>query len=107
MAAFIATSSSLADESKGPRVPDAAEAEKQVLSLSRQWVAAEDKVNIVTLRSILDARFIATFGSGKTYTKEAYIKAMVGNGTVDATASQTLTDETVVVDRDTAVVGQR
>jgi hypothetical protein len=63
MAAFIATSSSLADESKGPRVPDAAEAEKQVLSLSRQWV--------------------------------------------DATASQTLTDETVVVDRDTAVVGQR
>jgi hypothetical protein len=36
MAAFIATSSSLADESEGPRVPDAAEAEKQVLSLSRQ-----------------------------------------------------------------------
>jgi hypothetical protein len=106
MAAFIATSS-LADESKGPRVPDAAEAEKQVLSLSRQWVAAEDKANILRLRSILDARFIATFGSGKTYTQEAYIKGVVGNGAVDAMASQTLTDETVVVDRDTAVVGQR
>jgi len=64
----------------------------------------ERKADIATLRSILDDRFIATFGSGKTYTKGAYVKAMVGNDAVDATASQTLTDETVVVDRDTAVV---
>jgi hypothetical protein len=71
MTAFTATSSSLADESKGPRVPDAAEAEKQVLSLTRQWAAAEDEADIGTLRSILDDRFIATFGSGKTYTREA------------------------------------
>ena len=104
VAALFATSSSFAAESQESRFPSAAEAEKQVLRLGRQWAAAEDKADPATLRSILDDRFNATFGSGKTYNKEAYIKAMIGDGVVDATGSQTLTDETVLVDRDTAVV---
>ena len=104
MAAFFAPSLSLADESQDSRFPTAAEAEKQVISLGRRWAAAENKADATTLRSILDDRFNATFGSGKTYNKEAYIKAMIGDGVVDATGSQTLADETVLVDRDTAVV---
>ena len=104
MAAFFATSLSRAHESQDSRFPSATEAEKQVISLGRQWAAAEDKAGAVTLRSILDDRFNATFESGKTYNKEAYIKAMTGDGGVDATGSQTLTNETVLVDRDTAVV---
>ena len=102
--AVFATSPSFAGEPQDSRFPGAAEAEKQVLSLGRQWAAAEDRADSVTLRSILDDRFNATFGSGKTYNKEAYIKAIIGDGVVDATGSQTLTDETVLVDRDTAVV---
>ena len=100
---IFATSSSFAGEPDS-RFPSAAEAEKQALSLGRQWAAAEDKADSVTLRRILDDRFNATLGSGKTYSKEAYIKAMIGDGVVGATGSQTLTDETVLVDRDTAVV---
>ena len=67
MAALFATSSSIADESRDSRFPSAAEAEKQVLSLGRQWAEAEDKADSVTLRRILDDRFNATLGSGKTY----------------------------------------
>ena len=104
LAASVASSLSLAGESQESRFPSAAGAEKQVINLGRQWAAAEDKADSATLRSILDDRFNATFGSGKTYNKEAYIKAMIGDGVVDATGSQTLTDETVLVDRDTAVV---
>ena len=97
LTASVAYSLSLAGESQDSRFPSAAEAEKQVINLGRQWAAAEDKADSATLRSILDDRFNATFGSGKTYNKEAYIKAMIGDGVVDATGSQTLTDETVLV----------
>jgi Domain of unknown function (DUF4440) len=76
---------------------------KQVLKVGRQWVAAEVKADTATLRRILHDRFVASFGADKPYDKESFIKAIVAGG-VDATASQTLIDETVIVDRDTAVV---
>jgi ketosteroid isomerase-like protein len=48
-------------------------------------------------------QIVASFGVEKPYDKEAFVKEIVG-GDVDATESQTLTDRTVIIDRDTAVV---
>ena len=78
-------------------------AEQQVLALDRAWADAEVRRDAAALRQILDDRFIATFGAGKPLDKEAFISAIVDEE-VDPTASQELSDRTVLVDRDTAVV---
>jgi hypothetical protein len=80
-----------------------AEAERQLLQLEREWTAAEIKRDVVKLRQILDDQFVATFGSGDVIDKEGFIKAVVGDEN-DIILSQDLTDETIRVDRDTAVV---
>jgi uncharacterized protein (DUF1330 family) len=79
------------------------EAERQVLQLEREWTAAEIKRNAVKLRQILDDQFVVTFGSGEVTDKEGFIKDVVGDAN-DVILSQDLTDETIRVDRDTAVV---
>jgi Domain of unknown function (DUF4440) len=79
------------------------DAKQQVLKLESKWVIAEDKHDGATLRRILDDKFLACFGSSKPYDKEIYIKLTL-TGAVDPTESQTLSDRSVVVDRDTAVV---
>jgi hypothetical protein len=78
-------------------------AKQQVLQLESEWVAAEGKHDEVALRRILDDKFLATFGSSKPYDKEAFIKLMLASD-IDPTESQTLTDQNVIVDHDTAVV---
>lgn len=80
-----------------------ADARQQLLDLGKEWLAAEDKHDEATLRRILDDKFIATFGTKPPLNKEAFIKDILSE-TLDPTQSQTLTDETVIVDRDTAVV---
>lgn len=80
-----------------------ADAKQQVLDLEKEWVAAEIKHDANTLRRILDDKFVASFGAKKPYDKEGFIKGICGSD-VDPTESQTLTDETVIVDGDTAVV---
>jgi Domain of unknown function (DUF4440) len=80
-----------------------ADAKQQVLDLGKKWVSAEIKHDATTLRRILDDKFVAGFGTEKPYDKEAFIK-IICSGDVDPTESQTLTDETVVIDRDTVVV---
>lgn len=80
-----------------------ADAKQQVLDLGNKWVSAEIKHDATALRRILDDKFVASFGTEKPYDKEAFIK-LICSGDVDPTESQTLTDETVVIDRDTAVV---
>ena len=102
LAAYVLTSPSLAADSKNPQVPTAAEAEKQLLDLEREWTAAEDKHDATVLRRILDDKFLAV-GTHKTLDKEAFIKLEVG-GERDPTQSQTVTHESVIVDGDTAVV---
>jgi steroid delta-isomerase-like uncharacterized protein len=82
---------------------DRSAAKQQVLNLEREWVDAEIKHDAATLRRILDDKFVASFGAEKPYDKEAFIKGIV-RGDVDPTESQTLTDRTVIVDGDTAVV---
>jgi hypothetical protein len=76
---------------------------QQVLKLETEWVTAEAAHHEPTLRRILDDKFLASFGSNKPYDKEAFIKLIL-TGDVDPTESQTLTDQNVIVDHDTAVV---
>ena len=98
---MVAPSSATAPKNSGTPQADA---RQQVLDLGREWVDAEVKHDAATLRRILADKFVASFGGGKPYDKEAFIKYIL-SGDVDHPAeSQTLTDETVVVDDDTAVV---
>ena len=78
------------------------DAKQQLLKLEKAWVMAEHNRDATTLRRILDDKFVATFGAGKLYDKEAFIKAVVSEP-ADPSESQTLTGETVIIDRDTAV----
>ena len=76
---------------------------KQVLDLEREWVDAELKHDAATLRRIIDDKFLASFGANKPYDKETFIKLLMSSD-VDPTESQILTDQSVIVDNDTAVV---
>ncbi len=95
------TSASTEPENSKPLT--AADAKQQVLDLEQEWVAAEHNHDAAALRRILDDKFVASFGAKKPYDKEAFIKEIV-SGDVDPTESQTLTDRTVIIDHDTAVV---
>ena len=64
--------------------------------------SAEIKHDANTLRRILDDKFVVSFGAEKPDDKEGFIKQEV-SGDVDPTESQTLTDQTVIIDPDTAV----
>ena len=94
--------SSVATEQKNSTVPPA-DAKQQVLDLENEWVTAEINHDVTTLRRILDDKFVASFGAAKPYGKEDFIKGIV-SGDVDPTESQTITDRTVIVDEDTAVI---
>jgi hypothetical protein len=76
---------------------------QQLLDLGKEWVAAEIKHDVTTLRRILDNKFLASFGAEKPYDKDAFITHIISND-VDPTESQTLTDESVIIDQDTAIV---
>jgi ketosteroid isomerase-like protein len=97
------TAAALATESTPASAPPAADAKKQVLDLEKEWVAAELKHDATKLQRILDDKFVFSYGSKKAADKAAYIKEFT-DGDIDPTESQTLSDESVIVDRDTAVV---
>src|ERR1700674_717278 len=100
-ACALASLPPLAGEPNASGTP-ATDSQRQVLKLEREWATAEIKRDATTLRRILDDHFVATFGAGKPIDKEGFIKAVVGDDT-DVMLSQDLTDETVLVDRDTVV----
>lgn len=102
IASLILTLPSHADNANGSTT-SSAEAERELLKVEREWIAAEIKRDPAKLRQILDDGFVFTFGSGETIDKEAFIKNVVGDET-DVILSQDITDKTVRVDRDTAVV---
>ena len=79
-----------------------AEAKQQVMQLLRDWVTAENAHDAVALGRILDDQFISTSGAGKPHSKQDFITAIT-KGKPDSRQSQTIEDETVVVDGDTAV----
>ena len=88
-----------------PKNPKAqpADAKQEVLDLEKEWVAAEIKHDAATLRRILDDKFLVSFGANKPYDKETFIKNET-TGDVDLTESQILTDQSIIIDHDTAVV---
>jgi ketosteroid isomerase-like protein len=101
VAVCILASASFAAESGASGRP-ATEMERKVRTLEQEWVTAEINRDAAALRRILDDRFVATFDAGKPMDKEAFIKAITGDPT-DVMQSQDVTDETHLIDRDTAV----
>jgi hypothetical protein len=91
-----------AANAQNSKTPPSADAKRQVLDVSKVWVAAEIKHDANTLGHILDEKFVASFGAKKPYDREAFIK-MIVTADLDPTESQTLADQTVVIDQDTAV----
>jgi ketosteroid isomerase-like protein len=77
--------------------------EEALLQLEQVWVRAEIEKDTATLRRILDDRFIATFTSGRTIDKAAFIAVIVGDGS-SVMHSHDLTDRSMIVDADTAVI---
>lgn len=102
IASCFVVSCSLAAEVRDTATPNRV-AEQQLRKLEREWTAAEINRDGATLRRILDDRFIATFGAGKSVDKEGFIKVAIGDS-ADTTLSQDLTEETVRVVQDTAVI---
>ena len=93
---------SVATEPPSPQAAPPIEVRQQLVELEKEWVTAETKRDSTALRRILDDRFVATLGAAKTYDKEGFIALFVGE--VDATASQELTYDAVIIDGDTAVM---
>jgi ketosteroid isomerase-like protein len=82
----------------------AATADEQALrKLEHEWVDAETRHDAVALRSILDDKFVATFGAAKPVDKDAFIRDITARP-VDPTISQELSDQTIIVAGDTAVI---
>ena len=95
--------SSMAAEPTSSQPTQPTDARQQVLDVDKAWAVAEDNHDEAMLRRILDERFLGTFSSGKTYNKEAFLKAILSSE-VDPTAPQSLSYEAVLIDGDTAVV---
>jgi ketosteroid isomerase-like protein len=100
---YCITAAAFATEPKPISTSPAADAKKQVLNLEREWVAAELGHDASKLQQILDDKFVFSYGSEKPADKATYIKEFT-DGDVDPTESQILSDESVIVDRDVAVV---
>jgi len=79
-----------------------ATAEEELRSLEQEWVDAEVRGHAVALRRILDEKFIATVGAGPPLGREAFIQAVVSGASAEVT--HTLSDSSLVVDHDTAIV---
>ena len=99
---LMAVSAHQGHSADAPATASHADVKEQLLSLEKEWTAAEDKHDAATLRRILDDKFIAV-GATKTFDREAFIK-LETDGEPDPTQSQTVTHESVIVDGDTAVV---
>jgi ketosteroid isomerase-like protein len=78
-------------------------AEEQVLKFEDEWVAAEHNRDVAALRRILDDKFVVTFDGKAPVGKERFIQPFVSRA-VDPTDSQTLTERSVIIDGDTAIV---
>jgi len=74
--------------------------EQQVIATEAEWVQAEVDRDAAVLGRILDDRFLVNSSTGKLSDKASVIADVLGWKMV----SQTITDRTVVVDGDTAIV---
>ena len=74
--------------------------EQRVLATEDEYVAAEIERDEVTLRRIVDDRFVLNSSDGTTSDKAALIKGILGWNM----SGQTISERTVVVEGDTAVI---
>jgi len=88
---------------KGADAPAQPDARRVLLELGRAWVAAEDARDAATVRRLLDDKFVYVSGTHGVVGKDAFVDR-VAAVEVGHTQTQTLTDETIVIDGDTAVV---
>ena len=78
------------------------EIEQQLNVVQQAWMNAEIHRDAAALRRILSPRFIFTFGVGAPESREGFIHAVLTART--NMKSQTLTETTTVIDRDTAII---
>ena len=81
----------------------AADAKQQASQLLRDWVTAENEHDAAALDRILDDQFISTNAAGKPTRKAAFIASLT-KGKPDPRQTQSIEDETIVVDGDTAIL---
>jgi hypothetical protein len=74
--------------------------EQQVVATESEWVQAEIHRDAAVLERVLDDRFLVNSSTGELSNKAAVIAEVLGWKMV----SQTITDRTVLVDGDTAIV---
>ena len=74
--------------------------EQQVIATETEWVQAEVQRDAAVLERVLDDRFLVNSSTGELSNKAAVIADVLGW----KMNSQTITDRTVVVDGDTAIV---
>jgi class 3 adenylate cyclase len=75
--AIAACAGKRVDQAAANSATDPATANEELMALDREWVEAEVKHNRQVLERVLDDGFVATFTSGTTYDKPAYIAAVV------------------------------
>ena len=74
--------------------------EQRVLAVEDEWIGAEINRDEITLRRVIDDRFVLNSNSGKTSDKFTLIKNILAWNLV----AQTITERSVLVEGDTAVV---
>ena len=86
-----------------PPAPAAGPDQRALIKLEQDWVDAENRHDAAALRSILDDRFVATFGTHDPLDKEAFIRAET-EGAPDPAVRQEFSDRKVIVAGRTAVI---
>lgn len=74
--------------------------EEAVLAAEDAWIGAEISRDEATLRRVIDDRFVLNSNNGETSGKESLIESVLGWNMT----GQTITERSVLVDGDTAVV---
>jgi ketosteroid isomerase-like protein len=77
--------------------------ETALIKLEHDWMDAENRHDANTLNTILDDKFIATFGSDKAIVKQTYLKNLT-DGAIDPTAHLDILNENIIIDTNTAVI---
>jgi len=90
---------SVRTQAEVPAAPALTE-EQQVIATESEWVQAEIHRDAAVLGRVLDDRFLVNSSTGKLSDKPTVIADVLGW----KMTSQTITDRTVVIDGDTAIV---
>ena len=102
-AVLLAVGAVIAAVAARAETPAALTDEQQLLALEQEWVKAESNHDAATLERILDDQFLCRFGTAQPLGKKAFIAA-VTDGPLDPTLSQTLSDQVIIINGDTAIV---